>query len=504
MKKLLLTGLLPVAFGGLTSHAKSVENVKPNVIVIMADDLGYGDVSVYDRGTLKTPNMDRIGKEGIVFTNGYATSATCTPSRYSLITGEYPWRNDRAQVLAGDAPLLIDPASPTLPKMLKKAGYQTAVIGKWHLGLGNGKVDWNKHIPLNPNDVGFDYSYIMAATNDRVPNVFVQDGKVVGLDPADPLYVSYRKNFEGEPTGKEHPEMLKMMYSHGHNQSINNGVSRIGYQKGGKAAQWIDENMADTFLVRSQNYIKKHKNKPFFLYYALHQPHVPRVPHSRFAGTTGMGPRGDAIAEADWCVGELLKTLDEEGLMENTIVIFSSDNGPVMDDGYKDDSQEKLGDHTPRGLLRGGKYSLFEAGTRVPFLLMWKGHVKGGKTSEALVCQVDLFASLAKMVNQELPNNDSQDILPALTGKSKKGREGLIIEGLGHRTAYRKGDWVVIPAYKGSKMVSWGVSNETGFNPTPEIQFYNLKKDEKQQDNLYSSMPEKAEELLKEMEELKK
>lgn len=288
--------------GGKSAAEQSTD--KPNVIIIYADDLGYGDVSAYGVGQLNTPNMDRIAKEGIRFSHGYATSATCTPSRFSLLTGQYPWRNDGAQVLPGDAPLLIDPNQPTLPKILKEAGYQTAVVGKWHLGLGSGNVNWNEHVGLNPNDVGFDYSYIMAATNDRVPNVYVENGKVLGLDPNDPLEVNYKKNFEGEPTGKEHPEMLKMMYSHGHDMSINNGIYRIGYQQGGKSAQWIDENMADTFLVRAQQFVKQHKEKPFFLFYTLHQPHVPRVPHPRFAGSTGMGPRGDVIAEADWCVGE--------------------------------------------------------------------------------------------------------------------------------------------------------------------------------------------------------
>lgn len=471
----------------------------PNIVVIYMDDLGYGDVSAYGVGKLNTPHIDRIANEGIRFENGYATSATCTPSRFSLLTGQYPWRNDRAQVLPGDAPLLIDPAQPTLPKMLKKAGYETAVIGKWHLGLGDGSVNWNEHIQLNPNAVGFDYSYIMAATNDRVPNVYVENGNVVGLDPNDPLEVNYKKNFEGEPTGKANPEMLKMMYSHGHDMSINNGISRIGYQKGGKAAQWIDENMADTFLVRAQQFIKQRKEKPFFLFYTLHQPHVPRVPHPRFAGTTGMGPRGDVIAEADWCVGELMKTLEDEGLLENTLIVFSSDNGPVLDDGYADDAAEKLGEHTPGGLLRGGKYSLYDAGTRVPFMVMWKGTVKPA-VSNAIVSQVDLLASLADLTGQPLPQNDSEVVLDALLGQSPKGRESLVIEGLQHRTAYRKGDWVLIPSYKGAKMVPWGVKTETGFGY--DVQLFNIKEDIGQKNNLAKEMPEKVEEMMNEYQQI--
>ncbi len=477
--------------GGKSAAEQSTD--KPNVIIIYADDLGYGDVSAYGVGQLNTPNMDRIAKEGIRFSHGYATSATCTPSRFSLLTGQYPWRNDGAQVLPGDAPLLIDPNQPTLPKILKEAGYQTAVVGKWHLGLGSGNVNWNEHVGLNPNDVGFDYSYIMAATNDRVPNVYVENGKVLGLDPNDPLEVNYKKNFEGEPTGKEHPEMLKMMYSHGHDMSINNGISRIGYQQGGKSAQWIDENMADTFLVRAQQFVKQHKEKPFFLFYTLHQPHVPRVPHPRFAGSTGMGPRGDVIAEADWCVGEFLNTLEAEGLLENTLIIFSSDNGPVLDDGYVDDAAEKVGNHTPGGHLRGGKYSLYDAGTRVPFMVMWKGKIKPA-VSEAIVSQVDLMASLAKLTGQPLPQNDSEELLETLMGTTGKGRESVVIEGLQHRTAFRKGDWVLIPSYNGSKMVPWGVDTETGFGYG--IQLYNIKEDVGQEKNMAVEMPEKVKELM--------
>lgn len=508
MRKDLIVGstLITTAFFAQSCFSPQADKAQqtdklPNIVVIFADDLGFGDVSVYGAGKIPTPNMDRIANDGIRFENGYATSATCTPSRFSLLTGQYPWRNEGAQVLQGDAPLLIDPAQPTLPAMLKKAGYATGVIGKWHLGLGNGNVDWNQPVTPGANEVGFDYSYIMAATNDRVPNVFVKNGKVEGLDPNDPLEVSYRKNFEGEPTGKDNPEMLKMMYSHGHDMSINNGVSRIGFQKGGKAAQWVDEEMADNFLAQAQQFVRQKKEQPFFLYYALHQPHVPRVPNPRFAGTTGFGPRGDVIAEADWCIGEFLKTLEAEGLMENTLVIFSSDNGPVLDDGYADDAAEKVGDHTPWGLFRGGKYSLYDAGTHVPLMAMWKGHIQPG-VSEALVCQVDLFASLAKLTGQPLPDNDSKELLDVFLGKSQKGRESLVVEGLNHKTAFRQGDWVLIPPYKGAPRVTWGVDMETGFSK--EVQLYNIKADKAQQNNLAQQMPEKVKALMADFQEVLK
>ena len=285
-----------------------------------------------------------------------------------MLTGVYPWRNKDAKILPGTAPLLIDTAQITLPKMFKKQGYQTAVVGKWHLGMGNDVVDWNKHISPGPNEVGFDYAYIMAATQDRVPTVYIDNGNVDGVDAGDPIVVSYEKNFEGQPTALDHPEMLTMKWHHGHNNSIVNGIPRIGFMKGGEKAKWSDIDIADHFLAKAQSYVKSHKDHPFFLYYAMNEPHVPRTPNQRFVGQSGMGPRGDAILEADWCIGEFIKTLEAESLLENTLIVFSSDNGPVLNDGYYDDAVEKLGDHKPAGPLRGGKYSLFEAGTRVPFI----------------------------------------------------------------------------------------------------------------------------------------
>lgn len=353
----------------IASAGTSVAAQKPNIVLIYADDLGYGDVSAYGSKTIKTPNMDRIAKDGLRFTSAYATSATCTPSRYSLLTGEYAWRQKGTGILPGNASLIIKPGRNTLPAMLQKAGYKTAAVDKWHLGLGDKEIDWNGDIKPGPNEIGFDYSFIMAATTDRVPCVFVENHRVIGLDPKDPISVNYAKNFPGEPTGRENPELLKMKPSHGHDMSIVNGISRIGYMKGGKAALWTDENMADIFTGKAVKFIEDNKDRPFFLYFALHDPHVPRVPHPRFVGKSGMGPRGDSIIQADWCVGEVLNTLEKLKLAENTMVILSSDNGPVIDDGYKDQAVELLGDHKPAGPLRGGKYSKFDAGTRVPFIV---------------------------------------------------------------------------------------------------------------------------------------
>ena len=484
--------------GGTKDEAAVTQKAPPNVIIIYADDLGYGDVGAYGATELKTPNIDRLANGGVRFTNGYASSATCSPSRYALLTGVYPWRNERAKILSGTAPLLIDTAEMTIPKMLKAQGYHTGIVGKWHLGLGSGNVNWNQRVSPGPNEVGFDYSYIMAATQDRVPTVYIENGLVIGLDPNDPIEVNYKENFPGEPTGKDNPEMLKMKWHHGHNSSIVNGISRIGYMKGGETAKWVDENMADTFLVRAQQYVIENKDRPFFLYYALQQPHVPRTPHPRFVGKSGMGPRGDVIVEADWCIGELLKTLETEGLLENTLIILSSDNGPVLNDGYYDDAVEKLGNHTPAGALRGGKYSLFEAGTRVPFITYWQGHIQP-TTSDAIVSQVDLFSSLASLVNSEALGRDSKDLMDTFLGKSRQGRESLILEAT-TRTALRKGDWILIPPYDGPAKntlvnIELGNSGEYGL--------YNLEEDIGQQENLAGANPEKLQEMIATFEQIR-
>ncbi|MFD0799508.1 arylsulfatase [Maribacter chungangensis] len=478
-----------------TATSQKTASAPPNIVIIYADDLGYGELGAYGATNLKTPNLDKLANGGIRFTNGYASSATCTPSRYALLTGIYPWRNQRAKILPGTAPLIIDTAQMTLPKLLKQEGYHTGIVGKWHLGLGNGNVDWNQYIAPGPNEVGFDQSYIMAATQDRVPTVYIKNGRVDNLDPTDPIEINYVENFEGEVTGKENPELLKMKPSHGHDNSIVNGISRIGYMKGGADAKWIDEDMADQFLAKAQTYIKSHKTEPFFLYYALQQPHVPRTPHPRFVGTSGMGPRGDVIVEADWCVGELINTLEEEGLLENTLIVFSSDNGPVVDDGYHDDSVEKLGDHKPAGPLRGGKYSLFEAGTRVPFITYWKGTIQPG-VSNALVSQLDLLSSIAALTGSTERGRDSEDLLDTFLGKTKIGRKEVIIEATS-RTAFRQGDWAMIPPYNGRR-VNTQVNIELG-NDTI-YQLYNLKDDLEQQNNLAESRPEVLAKMISEYE----
>jgi arylsulfatase A-like enzyme len=470
----------------------------PNIVLIYMDDLGYGDASCYGATGLKTPNIDRLAKEGLRFTDGHSAAATCTPSRYALMTGEYAWRKKGTGILRGDAALVIEPGRTTLPSILQKAGYSTGVVGKWHLGLGpQGGPDWNAEIKPNPNDVGFDYSFIMAATGDRVPTVYLENRRVVGLDKSDPIKVDYEKKIGDWPTGKENPELLKMHPSHGHDMTIVNGVSRIGFMTGGKSALWKDEDMADIYVKKAISFIERNKNKAFFLFFATHDPHVPRVPHPRFVGKSGMGPRGDAILQADWCVGEILSALDRMNLARNTLIIFSSDNGPVVDDGYKDDAVEKLGSHKPAGPLRGGKYSNFEAGTRVPFIVRWPGRVKPG-ISDALVSQIDFLASFASFTNQKLDDGaapDSFNVMPALLGTSKTGREHLIEQA--SVLSLRKGQWKYIEPGKGPKIQR----NETGNDP--DGQLYNLADDLGETNNLITKSPDRAKEMAAQLQQIR-
>ena len=465
---------------------------QPNIVIIYADDLGYGDVSCYGATKIRTPNIDRLASQGRRFTNAHAPAATCTPSRYSLLTGEYAWRKKGTGVLPGDARMIIEPGRTTLASMLRQAGYATGAVGKWHLGLGAGDLDWNGEIRPAPEDIGFDDSFLIPATGDRVPCVFVESRHVVGLNPADPIQVSYRTPVGDEPTGREHPELLRMRPSQGHDQTIVNGISRIGYMSGGRAARWVDEDIADTITGKAVSFIERNRSRPFFLYFATHDIHVPRVPHPRFAGRSGMGRRGDAILELDWSVGEIGRTLDRLGLARNTLLVFTSDNGPVVDDGYHDQAGAKLGGHTPSGPLRGGKYSAFDAGTRVPFVVRWPERVGRG-TSDALVSQIDCLSSFATLTGQRLASADapdSLDVLPALLASSPDGREHLVEQA--GTLSIIVGSWKYIEP---SNRARYDKETDIELGNDPEPQLYDLADDIGEQNNVATRYPDKVREL---------
>ncbi|QQL46432.1 arylsulfatase [Sulfuriroseicoccus oceanibius] len=486
--------------GALAVSAVHAAESKPNVVLIYGDDVGYGDVGAYGAEMIPTPNIDQLADEGTRFTDGHCSAATCTPSRFSMLTGRHGFRHG-VRILAPNAPMAIQPEMLTLPQVFKQAGYQTAVIGKWHLGLGDGKtpVDWNGDVKPGPLEIGFDYSFLLPSTNDRVPCVYLENYRVVNLDPKDPLFVGSKPNgveATEYPDGRKNPEaMTYYKSSHGHNNSVINGIGRIGFQWGGKSALWNDETMSDVFVEKTREYLAKAKEKdqPFFLYFASQDIHVPRAPHPRFKGMSQLGYRGDAMVQFDWSVGEIMKALDEQGLAENTIVIFSSDNGPVYDDGYHDgttvltSSQESDRGHDGSGPFRGGKYQIYEGGTRVPTIVRWPGNVKAGEVSDAMVNQIDLLASFAGMLDVKVPATqaiDSRDMSGAWFANADKGAEVMLEEAA--IVAIRQGKWKFIPAYA---------------NRAAEL--YDLDADPGEQKNLAGEQPQKVEELTALLKKLK-
>jgi Arylsulfatase A and related enzymes len=488
MKDKLLTSLLPglILFTGCSTKKKEIAVLqinRPNVIYIYADDLGIGDLSCYGATKISTPNIDKLAGQGTQFTNAYASSATSTPSRFCLLTGKYPWRQENTGIARGNAGMIIDTATVTIADIFKKAGYKTGMVGKWHLGLGGPQgPDWNHEISPSPMDLGFDSEFLIPATVDRVPCVFVKNKHVVNLDPNDPIQVNYDKKVGNWPTGKENPELLKVHPSQGHDNTIVNGISRIGYMTGGKSALWIDEDIADVITNKAKDFIVDHKDEPFFLYFGTQDIHVPRVPNKRFAGKSGLGVRGDVILQLDWTVGEIMNTLDSLGIANNTIFIFTSDNGPVIDDGYKDEAFEKLNGHTPMGIYRGGKYSAYEAGTRVPFIVRWPAVVKPTK-QQALFSQVDVFASLAAIIKQPLVKNvapDSQNNLETFLGESSENREYIIQQNLNNTLAIIKGNWKYIEPSNASRLEKF-THMELGNEKFPQL--YDLDTDPYEKDN---------------------
>ncbi|MDG1050134.1 MAG: arylsulfatase [Planctomycetota bacterium] len=435
---------------------------RPNVVLIYGDDVGFGDLGCYGAEKIPTPNLDRLAAEGLRFTDGHCAAATCTPSRYALLTGVHGFRSG-VRVLPPNARLTIPVEAWTLPDTFRAAGYRTGIVGKWHLGLGaeGEAVDWNGAVKPGPMELGFDDSFLLPSTNDRVPCVYLEGHEVVGLDPADPLHVGKLADApEGStryPNGRKTPEaMTYYPSSHGHNQSVINGIGRIGTMAGGEAALWDDETMADVFVERATRFIDEHEEEPFFLFFSSQDIHVPRTPHPRFKGKSELGYRGDAMVQLDWAAGAVMDALEDRGLAENTIVIFSSDNGPVYDDGYVDGttvltSKEEVDrGHDGSGPYRGGKYQVYEGGTRVPLIVRWPDGLEPG-VSSALVTQVDFVASFASMLDVPLPAGeamDSRNAMDALLGTDLVGRQHVVEEARG--LALRDGPWKLVQRPKGA------------------------------------------------------
>jgi arylsulfatase A-like enzyme len=461
---------------------------RPNVVIIYGDDVGYGDVGAYGSEMIPTPHLDRLAAEGLRFTDGHCSASTCTPSRYSLLTGEMPFRKKGTGIARGDANMIISPGQFTLADVFQQSGYQTAVIGKWHLGLGDGSINWNKKIVPGPEALGFKHYFMIPATNDRTPCVYIENGHVVNLDPDDPVTVSYRGRIPDSVPGTEypdarlHPEAITAYKGDGyHSATVINGLGRIGYMKGGESALFKDEDMADDFVREAKKFIATHKDDPFFLFFSASDIHAPRWPHQRFRGMSQHGLRGDAMVSFDWSAGEIVGFLEELGLTGSTIVIATSDNGPVYIDGGYLDGCETRGSsgsdrgHDASGIYRGGKYQIHEGGTRVPFMVRWPGTVAPG-ISDALVSQVDLLASFAAMLGQAIPEEqarDSRDYLDTFLGKEPKGA-GVILQHSGKSSAIRRHQWKYIDR---------------------EPQLYDLSKDPGETRNLIDTFPETARDM---------
>lgn len=479
---------------------------KPNVVIIYGDDVGYGDLSVNGSKKIPTPNLDRLAAEGLNFTDGHCPASTCSASRYAMLTGVLAHRVD-IRIISPTSPLAIDTETYTLPDLFKDAGYKTAVVGKWHLGIGpkEGKTDWNGVVKPGPLELGFDYSFLLPNTNDRVPCVYLENHHVVGLDPNDPISIM-QQEFEQStvyPDARVTPEAMTYYKStHGHNNTVINGIGRIGVMYGGKSALWNDETMADVFVDKTREWLGKHvkesPDKPFFLYFSSQDIHVPRTPHPRFHGKSELGYRGDAMVQLDWSTGQIMQMLEEHGLTENTLVIFSSDNGPVYDDGYDDGTTVKTSTeevdrgHDGSGPYRGGKYQIYEGGTRVPFIVRWPARVQSG-TSDALVTQTDFMASFAKMLDQKLPNGaaaDSQNTLAAILGEDPEGATYIVEEA--RNWALRKNDWKLVRNDPPKKKQ----------NAQPTYELYNLAEDIGEEHNVAGKHPETVEQMSGMLEEI--
>ena len=478
---------------------------RPNIVLINADDLGYGDTGCYGATKIQTPNIDRLAKEGRRFTDAHTASAVCSPSRYGLMTGQYPLRKNFWGPLPLTNQLTIDTSQPTLASVLKSAGYDTAIIGKWHLGFGKDRCDWNKPLKPGPLELGFDYYFGMPTVNSGPPFVYVENHGVVDYDPADPFVM--RK-----------PSVTQRFPEKG-------GYTAIG---GAKKAheRYRDQFVGTTFAEKAVTWIKQHDQRdtgrPFFLYLATTNIHHPFTPHPRFEGTSQCGLYGDFVHELDWIVGQVLLSLDETGQADNTLVVFTSDNGGMLNNtGQK---AWKAG-HRLNGKLLGFKFGAWEGGHRVPLIARWPGKVPAGTVSNALVSQLDLVPTFAAVSGAALPADaviDGVDQAAEMTGTATRpARELLIISpNSPQHLTVRKGNWVYIPAqdeggFQGKKvgdhllagaaaqkltnLVNSDIVDGKVRADAPSAQLYDLQADPYQARNIHDDHPEVVAELAKEL-----
>ncbi|MDQ8180305.1 arylsulfatase [Pelagicoccus sp. SDUM812005] len=483
---------------------------RPNIVIIYGDDVGFADVSVNvdDQGDaslprIETPNLDKLAGEGLNFTDAHCSASTCTPSRYSLLTGVHAFRKG-VSIAPPNAPSLITTDMLTLPAMLKRADYRTGLVGKWHLGLGEEGVgpDWNGMLKPGPLELGFDSAYILPTTNDRVPCVYVDGHYVENLDLNDPIYVGDTLAEVEKPGSTQYPDARALNPEEKFYKSIVNEIGRIGYMSGGKVALWDDYTSTEVFVGKALDFIDENKGEPFFLLYSAQDIHIPNAPNERFQGKTTLGDRGDAMVQLDWAVGEIVESLERNGLRENTILIFTSDNGPTHHaDTYPQTDIISLysphagNGHDASGKWRGGKYEIYEGGTRVPLMIRWPGRIEAS-TTDAMVNQIDFLASFARLLGVDLEDHeagDSRDTLNAFLGEDSKGLTYMLEEARG--LALRFNDWKYIPTI--------GMKGNKGFWPEEESLF-NLSEDPGEQVNVISQFPEIGGEMATRLNEIRK
>jgi len=474
----------------------------PNVVVIFADDLGYGDLGCYGATKLRTPNIDRLAREGRRFTDAHSASAVCTPSRYALITGEYPFRQGLSKPVFLKTGLVFDPGRTTIADVMKNAGYATACIGKWHLGFGKTRPDWNGELKPGPLEVGFDYYFGVPVVNSHPPFVYVENYRVVGLLADDPFV------FGRTAKTSIFPEKM--------------GIAQIG---GADAAHALyrDEAVGTWLAEKSVEWIKSNKDGPFFLYLATTNIHHPFTPAARFQGTSECGRYGDFVHELDWIVGEVLMTLENQGLADNTLVVFTSDNGGMINQGGQ--AAIRHG-HRLNGELLGFKFDAWEGGHRVPFIARWPGNIEAGSVSNQLISNVDLLATMAALTRQDLSEDegpDSFNVLEALTGNPEQPIRDHLVIGASQAThlAFRSGDWVYItgkggggfqakkvgahlfggpPALRFAGQTNSDMLDGTFKQGAPDSQLYHLGTDRSQTKNVVREHPDRAEKMRRELE----
>jgi arylsulfatase A-like enzyme len=476
--------------------SKKEKKSTPNIVIIYADDMGYGDINCQNPSSkIKTPNLDNLAKDGMRFTDAHSASGVCSPSRYSLLTGRYHWRGHLKTGIIG---VWGDPAIEekrlTIGSMLQQKGYNTACIGKWHLGMvwpykeglgqksadkkgwkssNSGKAnsfDWTQPIEKGPTTVGFDY-YFGDGTINFPPYAWIENDKVTEI-PTEILDLKGKNTAEGGWECRTGPAVK------------NWDIPNVPIELTEKSVAWIES--------------QKGTKKPFFLYFPLPSPHAPIVPAKQFQGKSGAGGYGDYMMQTDWMVGQVLDALKKNGMDENTIVIFTSDNGPEK---YAYDRVKNF-EHKSMGDWRGLKRDLWEGGHRVPFIIKYPGVVPSNTISKELICQTDIFSTIADIVNFEIPKNNAEDsfsLIKAIKNPVLKTpiRNSVVHHSIRGEFALRKGDWVLIEKNSGgvTKVPLWYQKQTKSSKENTPLVLYNLKNDPKEEYNVYNANPEIVNEM---------